>query len=532
MTAKPIFSEKFKTTERLSTTYENNGNVFRTEGLLGLHSKKIEFNLVGSWSQGDDYKDGNQKTVQADFLRASFGTNLSVKLTENQYISLSVNRNFGRNTDFPSLPMDLITDNTWLFNAEHNLIIKNSKLVSWKTVAYATHVDHLMDNSLKIINPRTLNAKSPTHTLTFGGKTETTWSIKNTTTYTGFDLRVENAQGSRTREILTGMNAGKIFTDNIWQNSSIERSGFFAETNINTAKLLYVVAGRVEINKSNATDAAAEFIAINTKTGTTDINPSLSLGIIKNFDNYYSLKLWAGSSQRSGSITEKYINYFSVGRDAYELLGNPVLKPEINNQTDLIFEIKSEKTFLNVDLFASYMQNYITSVKNAVLKPRIATSPGVRQFVNLENAFKTGFEVNWKQYLFYGFQQQAGLAYTYAKNIANNEALPEIAPFEIRYSLVGKYLNDKLVSEISLRHVLKQDRISIEYGEKETPSFTTVDFNVSYKMLKFINIAGGVQNIFNVAYYEHLNRSISGSSTDYIFNRGRNFYLTLVFDIK
>lgn len=532
LTAKPLFTEKFKTTERLSTTYENNGNVYRSEGLIGLHSKKIVFNLVGSWSQGDDYKAGNETLVQADFLRASFGTNLSVKLSENQVLSLSVNRNLGRNTDFPSLPMDLISDNTWLINAEHNLNVKNRKLVNWKSLTYATHVDHLMDNSLKILDPRTVNAKSPTQTLTYGGRTETTWNIKNTTTYTGLDLRVENAQGSRTREILTGPKAGNIFTDNIWQNSRIERSGFFAETDIITANLLFVLAGRLEINSSKANDEAAEFIAVNPKTETSQINPSISVGIIKNFENNYSLKLWAGSSQRSGGLTERYINYFPVGRDAYELLGNPILKPETNNQTDLIFEIKSEKTFFNIDLFASYMQNYITSVKNPDLSPRMATSPGVRQFVNIKNAFKTGFEVNWKQYLFYGFQQQAGIAYTYAKNMVNDEALPEIAPFEIRYSLTGKHLDDKLISEISLRHALKQDRISIEYGEKETPSFTTLDFRLSYKLLKYLSLATGVQNIFNENYYEHLNRSISGSSTDYIFNRGRNFYFTLVIDLS
>jgi len=467
LTAKPLFTEKFKINGRLSSTYENNGNVFRNEGIIGLHTKKIAFNVVGSWSEGDDYKDGNQKSVQSDFLRASVGANLSAKLSENQMLSFSANRNFGRNTDFPSLPMDLINDDTWLFNAEHSLLLKNRKLTSWKTLVYATHVDHLMDNSLKLLNPRTMNAKSPTQTLTYGGRTETTWNCKNTTTYTGFDLRIETAQGSRTREILTGPNAGKIFTDNIWQNSRIERSGFFAETNIITANFLYVVAGRLEMNKSDANDAATEFVAVNPETTKTQLNPSLSLGIIKNFNNYYSVKLWAGSSQRSGSLTEKYINYFSVGRDAFELLGNPMLKPETNNQADLIFEIKSEKTFLNIDLFASYLQNYITSVKNPALKPRIATSPGVRQFVNVENAFKTGFEVNWKQYLFYGIQQQAAVAYTYAKNTANNEPLPEIAPFEIRYSLTGNHLNDKLISEISLRHVLKQDRISVEYAKRK-----------------------------------------------------------------
>jgi iron complex outermembrane receptor protein len=532
LTPKTTFSDRLKTSGRLSTAYETNGNIYRSDGLFKLQSKKIDLRIVGSWSQGDDYKDGNQKPVQSDFSRSSFGSDLAVKLTENQLVKLAVNRNFGRNTDFPSLPMDLISDDTWLFNAEHSLIVKNRKLSSWKTLAYATHVDHLMDNSLKILNPRTMNAISPTQTLTFGGRTETSWNFGNSTTYAGLDLRIENAEGSRTREILTGPNAGKIFTDNIWQDSRIARSGLFAETNIVTANLLYVIAGRFEINTADATDAAPEFLAVNPNTSSQQVNPSFSLGIIKNFNHFYSLKLWAGSSQRSAGLTERYINYFAVGRDAYELLGNPSLKPERNNQTDLIFEIKSEKTFFNINLFASLIQNYITSVKNAGLKPRIATSPGVRQFLNLDHAFKTGFEMNWKQYLFYGIQQQAAIAYTYAEDLKNKLALPKIAPFEIRYALVGSHLSDQLITEISLRHVLKQNRISIEYGEKETPSFTTLDFNLTYKLPKYLSIATGVQNIFNVAYYEHLNRSISGSATEYLFNRGRNFYLTLVFDFK
>ena len=532
LTPKPAFSNKFKTTTRLSATYENNGNIYRSEGIIGLHSKNIDLKLVGSWSEGDDYLAGNKDTVQSDFLRSSFGADLSVKLTKKQYIKLSANRNFGRNTDFPTLPMDLINDDTWLLNAEHSFVQTDKKLASWKTILYATHVNHLMDNSLKMLNPRTMNAKSPTQTLTYGGRTETAWHLGSTTSYAGFDLKVENAEGKRTRELLTGPNAGKIFTDNIWQNSKIARGGFFAETNIVTPLFLYVVAARLEISSADATEAATEFTTINSTTNATNLNPSVSAGIIKNFNNKYAIKLWAGSSQRAAGLTEMYINYFAVGRDAYELLGNPLIKPERNNQTDIIFEIKSEKTYLNVNLFASYIQNYITSVKDTTLKPRIATSPGVRKFVNLDNAFKTGFEINWKQYLFYGLQHQVGIAYTYAQDMKTKLALPEIAPLELRYTLSGNYLNNKLISNISVRHAVKQSRVSLEYGEKETPEFTTLDFNISYNLFKYVSVTAGVQNIFDVAYYEHLNRSISGNSAEYILNRGRNFYFTLVFDLK
>ncbi len=532
LTAEPVFSDKIKTFGRLAGTYENNGNIVRSEGLLGISGKRIDLNIFGSWSQGDDYKDGNNDIVQSDFIRGSFGTNLAIKLTENQSFVLSVNHNLGKDVDFPALPMDLRKDDTWMFNAQHNLGLKNRNLVSWKTSIYATHVDHLMDNLLKQLNPRTVNTKSPAQTLTYGGRSEGTWKMKNATTYAGIDLRIENAEGSRTREMLTGANAGKIFTDNIWQNSTISRGGIFAETNINTNSFLYVIAGRLELNNSNAKDTVAEFTKIYSQTTENQINPSVSLGIIKNFGSKYALKLWLGRSQRSGSLTERYINYFSIGRDAYELLGNPQIKPEINNQADLIFEVKSEKTYINIDGFVSWSQNYVTSVIRPEIKPRLASSPGVRQFLNATNAFKTGFEINWKQYLIFGIRHQAGIAYTYGVNEENDQPLPEIAPLELRYSLAGKHLKDKLNSEILLRHVLKQDRISTGFGEKETPSFTVMDANISYKLLQYVNIVAGVQNFLDVAYYEHLNRPLNGNATEFIFNRGRNYSLSMIIDIK
>jgi iron complex outermembrane receptor protein len=50
-----------------------------------------------------------------------------------------------------------------------------------------------------------------------------------------------------------------------------------------------------------------------------------------------STALWLGRAQRSGSLTERFINYFPVGQDPYEMLGNPQLLPEVNNQADLTF---------------------------------------------------------------------------------------------------------------------------------------------------------------------------------------------------
>ncbi len=87
-------------------------------------------------------------------------------------------------------------------------------------------------------------------------------------------------------------------------------------------------------------------------------------------------------------------------------------------------------------------------------------------------------------------------------------------------------MEDKLEAEVSVRHVLKQTRISGEFGETKTPSFTTVDTKVSYNLFYNANIHAGINNLFNENYYEHLNRPVHLTG-DPIYAPGRNFYATI-----
>ncbi|MDV7394939.1 TonB-dependent receptor, partial [Arthrospira platensis SPKY1] len=130
-------------------------------------------------------------------------------------------------------------------------------------------------------------------------------------------------------------------------------------------------------------------------TEVQQINPSISAGMVKPIGKDLNLGIWLGHVNRSGSLTERFINYFPVGLDPYELIGNPQIKAEKNNQIDLTLAWKKEKSSLNIDVFASWLTDYITSEIDTTLKPRLPASPGVRRFTNIDNAFKTGFEFRW-----------------------------------------------------------------------------------------------------------------------------------------
>ena len=74
--------------------------------------------------------------------------------------------------------------------------------------------------------------------------------------------------------------------------------------------------------------------------------------------------------------------------------------------------------------------------------------------------------------------------------------------------------------------VSAQKHVSKAFYEVETPGFSLLNFSVAYTITKNINLNAGVNNIFDVSYYEHLNRKIVGS-TEKLYEPGRMFFVTL-----
>jgi iron complex outermembrane receptor protein len=354
--------------------------------------------------------------------------------------------------------------------------------------------------------------------------------FKNGYLFSGIDYRFESAEGDRTRKMLMGQMAGKTIFDNIWQDAQIQRAGLFGEYHFEKTGFQAVVSGRLDYNNAVANDPDPAFLALYPNTESDYLNPSLSAGGTKMLTQKMSLGLWLGTAQRSPGIAERYINFFPIGLDPYEMVGNPQLKPETNNQADLIFQFETTNTNLNINLFTSFLHNYISSEIDPDLKPRMSTSPGVRRFINIDKAHVSGFEMAWKQTIFPNLKHDFSVVYTYGTDGNLDEPLPEIPPLEIKYRLMGSFVKKRILPEILFRQTFKQDRIATSYGETETPAFNVVDLKLSWLATKNITVTGGVQNLFDTAYYEHLSRSVRDIELRPIYSPGRSFYATLTFN--
>lgn len=520
------FSDSLKVNGRFSSGYETNGNVKKGEFNLGLSHKKINLNVFGAIAEGDDYLSGNNTLIPADFYRTSWGVSLGTKLNKNNTFRVSATNNKAKDSDFAALTMDLINDNTWLLNAQHKLIFNSKKIQSLSTTVYTSIVDHLMSNELKDLNPRKLNATTNASTLNYGARTESKWFLNNSIAYLGADYKIEQASGIREREFLLGPNKGKTLYDNAWQESSIDKLGLFGEINHQKNKTKYTFSTRLELNNSAINTPDINFDNLYSKNNSQQFNPNYSLGMDHKIFTNSNFKIWIARAQRSGSLIERYINFFPVGLDPYELVGNPNLNTEKNNQIDLIYEWKKDKIHLTVDVYYSYLQDFIIGLIDTSLTPRITNSPGVRKFVNIDNAFKTGGDLNIKQYLNKHFIQEAGISYTYAQNITLDQPLSEIPPLAVKYKLKSLFLNEKLLPSITLFYTGAQNRVSYEYGESETPEYFKVDLNISYKFKNNLKFNGGINNVLNSNYYDHLSRYVNVLESP-LYAPGRNYFFSI-----
>lgn len=216
-----------------------------------------------------------------------------------------------------------------------------------------------------------------------------------------------------------------------------------------------------------------------------------------------------------------------VGIDPYELIGNPQLSPETNHQLDLNIAYRNEKTMLEINTYTSLVNNYISSVIRTDLRPRISTSPGVRQFINISEATLYGFEFSWMQDWTGVIREHFNINYTHGTNRDNGNPLPEIAPLNLRYRISARLNGEQLQPYAQFRYVADQKRVAPEFGERSTAAFRTLDLGRNWKPVEQLQLSTAVQNIFKEAYREHLSRFISAGMP--LNAPGRNVTVTVAY---
>ncbi|NOQ91844.1 MAG: TonB-dependent receptor [Flavobacteriaceae bacterium] len=538
MVSKSGHNQKEGFSGNIEAGYETNGNNLTTRGTLVYKQDKFDLELNGSYRDYGDYTDGNGTEVPSSFKTTDYSVKLGYNPDDNQRFRFTWRQSFGRDIKHAGLMMDSPYDDSYLAGLDYKITDISNLIDAIVFKGFYSHVDHLMTNEDRPSFKMT-GASSNVFVTTFGGKTEFILKPSDRLNiFTGLDANFIARDGDRIRtvKIMNGnpLPEPKIMVDKIWQDSEVNDIGVFVEGKYKLFENTILTAGlRSDFISTSINDPEQDFFDLYEINGEikdqSEVNLSGNLSLAYKV-NKTELQFAFGRGMRTASMIERYINHFNIGSDPYEYVGNPYLDPETNNQFEISVKQRFDQLEFGATVFYSFLEDYITAVVDESLPRKFMPTVEpvfAKRFINIDKAMQTGFEVYFNYHITSSLSFLSDLAYTYGENKDFDEPLPQITPLTAHLGL--NYDKEKYWFNLKSRLVDNQDRISKTFKETETPGFATFDFSAGVKPMKGLTVGAAVLNIFDKAYYEHLNFSYKNSDimSGRIYEPGRNFTLYL-----
>jgi len=552
-TTRPGPYEDFQVHVKGLKGYESNWNGDKEYLAVSGGDQHYFFRLSGSKKNFGNYSDGNGDVVQSSFNRYSYKAQVGAIPFRNHEILLAYEKSKGRNVDYPALPMDERTDDTELWSLDYQANALGKVLHSLKLKLYRSDVMHVMDNKERPFSD-TVAAVSSINALNQGARLEAGFFLGSGRLSAGVDYEHIDKDGDRVKNLIM-QPTYPIFTEQLWNKALITNLGVFAEYRRLMEATEIVLAVRADMNEAGSEDILIKkmtnVIYTSNDNGSSFTNFSFSAGMNHQLNKNLKVSLALGRGVRSPDMVERFVTLLPIGYDQFDYLGNPKLEPEANHQADLTLEYAHPQWgALTLNGFFSYITDFITG-RRLPPSEQVTLSAdvlGVKEFYNAKDATLRGFEFTYHTPADLPVKVKLIAAYThgvlgeataYVRNESGaitgetyltDDAMPEIPPLEGTVDISWPIRGGQLVPRISYRLVAAQKHISTSYEEDETPGFSVLNLGVNYRFNDYVSLSGGVNNILDVAYYEHLNRRIIGSKGNF-FEPGRIFFLNLMLDI-
>ncbi|MGD8427025.1 MAG: TonB-dependent receptor [Balneolaceae bacterium] len=503
--------------------YESNIDRQRYAGGFKKEGGPWTTNLYGAFASTENYDDGSGNSVNAGMSNAEYTVETSVQLNNASTFKAKMSQNFARDVAYPALMMDMRKDN--ITNATLSYINTDFGSGRFESSVFGSYVEHLMDNRDRQMS-NMAEAVADLSTKTYGydlsyvlPTTSGNWTV-------GTDATLRYIEGIRTRDFNMGPMAGKTVTDNIWQGGKRNRFGGVIEYQPNIGGWNLVVSSRLDYYYSNASDPDTYFAQNMGNLKQEHLGWSASAGFNKSLSSNWSAGFWLGRSERYPGMDELFVNYLAIGMDPYEYVGNPRLNPEVNHQIDAILNYTNGIISLQTSLFYSYVTDYISATVRPNLNPKQMGTPGVKQFKNVGEAALYGFELTLQSNGQNKLGYNLSTAYTIGRNLSTDKDLPQIPAYEANLKLDYRFLNNKLIPQLHLRGVAAQTRVAESFDEQPTGGYVLTHFKLSSQLGNSLRLSAGINNVFDVTYHEHLNRSLQGSTLP-LNDPGRSFFIEL-----
>ncbi len=540
------------------SSYDANRKGFRQFIRMQGSTPDFYFGFSAGLNHFGNYSDGNKKEWSTAFKKYTVNSEAGFKTSPLQQIQVSYKGSFASDVKFPALPMDETKDNTHIFSAVYTTSSpRNTDDIS-NISAYFSSVYHKMDNRHRpqydsVIPPYQgkMQAVAKVNTRSSGIRIFRQRKIRGLLFDGGFDAGYIQKSGDRYVRMIMLMDSSvyineKEFT--LWDHAEIMNTGLFAGFSSHEGTFEFSATIRTDLNYSTSSDTL--FIEKNEQVY-YDAQPhirafwSLGVNVAFNIKTNWRLTVGLGRGVRPPDLSERYIQFLATGFDRFDYLGNPYLKPEVNYQADLTVDYSAKEIQFFANFFRSDIRNFITGkmLPPSVARPQSMGASGVKQFTNTDRAIFYGFETGVTVTPVNNLLTSWTVGYTYAyfphiekiilingqaagTETLSNDPVPEMPALESLIRVSYQMFQKRLQPSFEIRAVAAQMQNSKASYEDVTPGFILANFEISWQLLKKARMIAGISNLFNIAYYEHLNRRIIGTNENF-YEPGRTVFVNL-----
>ncbi|BCN93680.1 TonB-dependent receptor [Thiomicrorhabdus immobilis] len=482
--------------------------------------------LQGSKKSADNYKDGNNNTVESSYESQQGHIDLGWTPNENHELRLSYENTLVEDALFAGSTMDSPKSDGTTTRIRYKGKNLSENIQAIEADIYSSNVDHVMNNfSFRPATPVGMKRETVSDVQTKGAKIKLTSMIAHT--QLDYGVQFESVEKMAT---LTNMNTGNTLFF-MWPNTIQEtKSAFVESTSLFKNQQKLVMGLRYDSVTTEAKDAALAtdegniatdvyngvyYYSGNTKTDDANINALLRYE--RKYDNNINVFAGVSRTHRYPDATELYMNKLGMGD---HWIGNPDLKPEQHNQFDIGMSQNQKDSSWSISAYYDKVNDYILRDYAKNQTTSLSVSPDKTVIYLNKDATLFGLEasgtVKATQHITLG--GNASLAN--GTNETDNRNLSNIAP--LSGSVFADYSASNWNVGSRFNFATNQDSVNAEFNELATPGWNTVDLYGNYQINKMFKLSAGVDNMFDHAYYTYMNRTDPASGKTYkVYEPGR-----------
>jgi iron complex outermembrane receptor protein len=462
--------------------------------------------LTATRAESDDYTDGDGDKVHSRYRRWNVNGALGWTPDAHTRVELSGARSDGE-AAYADRGMDgakFERDNVAL-RFERKL--QGERLTAIDAQAYYNYVDHVMDNySLRDFHPTAMmpfRAVSNPDRETTGGRILTRWNWPGGTSATmGVDLQ-RNVHGVRST---SNQDAQPYESMPREEDANFRNAGVFGEFTVPFGDRQRVIAG-VRVDDWQAEDSREHVMVGMGMMPNPTAGEHRGRTLTSGFGRYERDLRTAPVTFYAGlGHVERFPDYWElVSKESATSPSAFGTRPERTTQLDAGVVHAGERLETSVSVFYSDVRDYVLIESNVPKGMRLAT------ITRNVDATTWGGEADLAYALSRSWRLTGTLAYTHGSNDTDGLPLAQMPPLEARVGL--DWVRSAWTVGALVRMVADQDRYVVNQGNivgqdlGPTDGYTIASLNLGWKPGSRWQVTGGVDNLFDRTYAEHLSRA-------------------------